>query len=114
MKKSLKKSKLVADLDASLLSLKHTISNNVKSVSASVPSRDLLTEIGMNVLRRAQDVRDSLVKSVFQKSKRKRKVSVKAAKAAAPNFSSKKTKTSASKRKPTAKKSSTRKQTKKK
>jgi hypothetical protein len=100
VKKALNKSKL-KDLDAALLSLKHSITTNVKHVSASVPSRDLLTEIGMNVLRRAQDVRDSLVKSVFtSKKKSSRKVSIKAAKAAAPKKSSKK----ATKRKPAAKK----------
>ena len=90
-----KKSKL-ADLDTALLNLKH-------SIKANVPDGEMLTEIGLNVLKRAQSVRDSLVASMFQAKKPARKATAKTAKAAAPKAKSAKAKTSASKAKTTKK-----------
>lgn len=91
-----KKSKL-ADLDTALLNLKH-------SIKANVPDGEMLTEIGLNVLKRAQSVRDSLVKTMFQAKKPARKLSVKTAKAVAPKAKSAKSKAAASKAKTTKRK----------
>lgn len=92
------------DLDSALLSLKHSrltqlAKNGVRELPKTVPAgADFLTRIGLNVLERAQSVRDSLMKSVkakrSSKSKLRKAVTAKAvtpkAKAAKPAKAAKK------------------------